>query len=152
MTLTEVLLSEMLWPNALEGQGEFAAVKKLSTRITIAASFFIVGRPGGKEAMSFLHPSRVYAAGYFEPAPLAAPVAAASFAVPLAHAFPFFAIGDDRIAFVKEFLQCWARNAVDNRYDLNRTALGTCPSSLSWAILVAGFSFRHGWVSVKFTF
>src|SRR5688500_15759371 len=94
--------------------------------------------------MLFLHPSRVYAAGHFEPAPLAAPVAAASFAVPLAHAFPFFAIGDDRIAFVDEFLQCRARNAVNDRYDLNRAALGTCASFLSWAILVAGCSFRHG--------
>ena len=94
--------------------------------------------------MLFLYPSRVYAAGHLEPPPLAAPVAAASFAVPFAHAFPFFAIGNHRLTFLDEFLQCWARNAVDNRYDLNRAALGTCASSLSWAILVAGFSFRHG--------
>lgn len=76
--------------------------------------------------MLFLYPSRIYTAGYFEPAPFAAPVAAASFAVPLAHAFPFFAIGDDRLAFVDEFLQCRGRNAVNDGYDLNRAALGTC--------------------------
>jgi hypothetical protein len=93
--------------------------------------------------MLFLYASRVHAAGHFEPAPLAAPIAAASFAVPLAHSFPFFAIGDDRTAFIDQSLQCWAGNAVNDRYDLYRAALGTCTSFLAFRAFVAGFFSRH---------
>ena len=46
----------------------------------------------------------VNTANFFESPPAAAPVAAAGFAVPFGHAFPFFAVGDDRFAFLYRFL------------------------------------------------
>jgi hypothetical protein len=86
----------------------------------------------------FLDPGRIYAAGHFEPAPFAAPVAAASFAIPLAHAFPFFAIRDDRIAFIDKFLQCRRGNAVNDGNHLGGAALRTCAVFFAFGTFAAG--------------
>ena len=88
--------------------------------------------------MLFFYASRIHAAGHFEPTPFATPVAAAGFAVPLAHAFPFFAIGDDGVTFIDKFLQCGGRNAVNDGYGFNRAALWTRTSFLASRRL-AGF-------------
>src|ERR687895_251327 len=114
MTLIGVFLSAVLWPDAIGGRTEPAAVNRIST-----------ARPIEGSCMLFLYPCRVDASGDLKPAPLAAPVAAASFAVPLAHAFPFFAIGNHRLTFVDEFLHCRIGDAVDDGNYLGGAALRT---------------------------
>ena len=81
---------------------------------------------------------RVDAAGFLEPARVAAPVATAGITIPLAHAFPFFAIGDDGVTFTDKFLKCGGRNAVNDGYGFNRAALWTRTSFLASRRL-AGF-------------
>src|SRR5918994_1445862 len=125
MTLIGVFLSAVLWPDAIGGRTEPAAVNRISTARPIEGSCMFLAESLAR-GMLFLYPCRVYASGHFEPAPLAAPVAAASFAVPLAHAFPFFAIGDDRIAFVDKFLKCRTGNAVNDGDHFGGPALRTC--------------------------
>ena len=81
---------------------------------------------------------RIDAAGLFEPARVAAPIAAARVAVPLAHAFPFFAIGEDGAAGVDGVLECWSDGGMNNRNDLVRAAFGTDWSlPLAWRFLCA---------------
>jgi hypothetical protein len=143
MTPTAFLLSEMpLWPEASPGANGLAAVKKISPDVKIATSFFTVltlrFAAYGILIMLVFFPGSVHPAGYFEPAPLAAPVAAAAFAVPLAHTFPFFAIGDDRVAVIDKSLKRRRRNAVNDRDDLSRAALGTGTSFLPLRALMGG--------------
>ena len=51
------------------------------------------------------HSRGVDAAGLLEPARVLAPVAAAGFAVPLSHALPFFAVGENGAARVDGVLE-----------------------------------------------
>src|SRR5918993_4496749 len=125
MTLIGVFLSAVLWPDAIGGRTEPAAVNRISTARPIEGSCMVLAESLAR-GMLFLYPCRVYASGHLEPAPLAAPVAAASFAVPLAHAFPFFAIGNHRLTFVDEFLHCRIGDAVDDGNYLGGAALRTC--------------------------
>src|SRR5262245_1600808 len=56
---------------------------------------------------------------------MAAPVAAARFAVPLGHAFPFFAVGADSVAGVDFALDSRSDRAVNNWNDITAIAFGT---------------------------
>jgi hypothetical protein len=89
-------------------------------------------------ARLLLYASSVHAAGYFVPAPFAAPVTAATFTVPLAHAFPFLPIGDDRVAFIDKFLMSRRRNAVNDGNEISRAALRTCTRFPSFPAFVGG--------------
>ena len=59
---------------------------------------------------------RVDPAGFLEAARVAAPVAAAGVAIPLAHAFPFFAVSGDGLAKVDFFCLGGGWNAVNHRH------------------------------------
>ena len=54
---------------------------------------------------SLLSSRGVYPAGFLEPARVSAPVAAAGFAVPLSHALPLFAVGENGAARVDGVLE-----------------------------------------------
>src|SRR5262245_11431800 len=75
-------------------------------------------------------PRRVDAAGLFEPPRVAAPIAAAVFAVPLGHAFPFFSVGKDSTADVNGVLECWSYGVMDHRDDLIRATFGAVGSHI----------------------
>src|SRR6476646_1190651 len=74
-------------------------------------------------------PRRIDAAGFFEAARVAAPVRSAGFAKPLAHSFPFFAVGDDGAVEFDRFDLRAGWNAMDDRHDLGRLALRTSGES-----------------------
>jgi len=59
----------------------------------------------------------VDAAGPLEAARVSAPVAAAGVAVPFGHAFPLFAVGENRLAVLDCFSLGKRRNAVNDRHD-----------------------------------
>ena len=61
---------------------------------------------------------------FFESPPLAAPVAAAVFAVPLRHSFPLLPISDDGLAFINGALERWRHGAMNDRHNVRRAALG----------------------------
>jgi len=50
-----------------------------------------------------------------ESSPSPAPVTTACFAVPLGHALPLFAVGEDRLASVDDFLLLRRRKSMDDR-------------------------------------
>src|SRR5687768_17263523 len=89
-----------------------------------------------------LSPRRVDAAGFSETARVAAPVAAAGLAIPLGHAFPFFALGCDGFTGIDGALQGRADAAVQNRYDCRAWTLGTGRDTLR-AFLSCSLC-RHG--------
>ena len=68
-------------------------------------------------------PSGVDSAGSLEAAGVAAPVAAAGFAVPLGHAFPFFTVGTNGLAGIDGALEHWRDGIVHDRNDVAGTAL-----------------------------
>ena len=78
------------------------------------------------------HPRGVDAPWLLEPAGVPAPVAAAGFAVPLGHAFPFFAVGENRAAGFDLLRLFTSRNAVNGRNDIGRTALRTQAGRFTW--------------------
>jgi hypothetical protein len=51
---------------------------------------------------------------FFKAAPPAAPIAAAIFAAPFGHAFPFFAIGEHGSTFIEGVLERRSGDAVDD--------------------------------------
>src|ERR1044072_182833 len=69
------------------------------------------------------------ATGFFESARVPAPVAAAGFAVPFGHAFPFFAVSENSAAGFDLLRLFASRNAVNGRHDISRTALRTQASA-----------------------
>lgn len=83
-------------------------------------------------------------AGFFKPARMAAPVAAAVITVPLTHAFPFFAVGDDGLAGGDLLGLGGGRDAVNHRDHRRGAALGT-KRHLSWFRILDDSEFLHFW-------
>ena len=79
-------------------------------------------------------PRSIYAAGFLEPARVAAPVAAAGVTIPLAHAFPFFAVGGNGQAGFDQPLNRRSGDAVDDWNNRCACALRTGRDAL-WAFL-----------------
>jgi hypothetical protein len=71
------------------------------------------------------HLCRIHSARLLKPTRVPAPVAAAGFAVPLGHAFPFFAVSENSAAGFDLLRLFTSRNAVNGRHDISRTALRT---------------------------
>jgi len=86
-------------------------------------------------------PRCVDAAGPLESTRVAAPVAAAVFAVPFGHAFPLFAVGGNRFALLDRLSLRKRRNAVNDRHDFSRAALRTERSALCWPSRRCSFHF-----------
>ena len=71
-----------------------------------------------------------------------APVAAAGFAVPLSHAFPFFAVSENSAAGFDLLRLFTSRNAVNGRHDIGRTALRTQTGRFTYCLASFGRPFH----------
>jgi hypothetical protein len=85
----------------------------------------------------------VDAAGFLEPARVPAPVAAAGFAVPFGHAFPFFAVGADGAARFDRALERWSDGTVNYGNNVRGAALGARGDFFGGNLLSCGFFSLH---------
>src|SRR6266545_1020347 len=98
------------------GLGSVAAMKILRSMLQT----FLIRIP-----VQASHLCRIHSARLLKPTRVSAPIAAAGFAVPLGHAFPFFAVSENGASGFDLLRLFTSRNAVNGQHDIGRTALRT---------------------------